>query len=62
VDDGAAEPEVEGGPGGGVDAHVAHGPADYHFSRPGVFKRLQQAGLSPRSQAQLGNEKTVKDA
>lgn len=45
VDDGAGKAKVESGPGGGVDAHVAHGPADYHFFRPGVFKRLQQAGF-----------------
>ena len=35
VDDGARKAVVEGGPGGGVDAHVAHGPADDYFFHSG---------------------------
>jgi len=45
VDEGAGEAVVEGGPGGGVDAHVAHGPGDDYCIHPGALQHLQQAGV-----------------
>ena len=39
------KPEVHRGPGGGVDAHVAHGPANDQLRHPGRGQPLLQAGL-----------------